>query len=597
MINLYEKNENNFKHNAYVLNEVIKVEIEEEINTSFDLDLSYPVNDSKGISSMLVPGAIIKVPVWDKRESQLFVIRRSKPSLDNLNVNVFAQHILTCKLDNNIVLDTNIVNKTRKEAVSQILNSTINKHNFIVGNKDINTSVNNLRIVRYSPLEALIGDKNNTIINRYGGEIIFDNFNVNIIDSIGENRGIQVSYAKNITGATMTLEDTDLITEIIPLGKDGLMIPEKSIRANNFDPNNPFTRVVEFSSIGVVDPETDEDGNITNSDEIVTKEQAYELLRQACLDKFNKEHVNQINFNLDLNFIELCDCIDFDGNDYSELNSRVTIGDIINVNIKPFGIFEEGRIYKLKRDAITGKLISCEIGYKVKSLTDTINSTNNKIDDAKEELQENINKSNEATSNLKVIMEKRDSEIELSLTNEIENRKTEFKVLDGKIEERVTEDDFEAYRTTTAKEISQKISKGAEFSSEMKQNVDAFQFLFEGASSGKTEIDSSGITVYKGGFKIKDSNGNTIFWIDSNGVLRAKYLWADDLKLDADSSETGSSLWNVLYAMDSITLTGELKVRDRLAIKASDFYINDGYDLDEYIDRRIKKYSQSMGWE
>ena len=546
---------------------------------------------------MLVPGAIIKVPVWDKRESQLFVIRRSKPSLDNLNVNVFAQHILTCKLDNNIVLDTNIVNKTRKEAVSQILNSTINKHNFIVGNKDINTSVNNLRIVRYSPLEALIGDKNNTIINRYGGEIIFDNFNVNIIDSIGENRGIQVSYAKNITGATMTLEDTDLITEIIPLGKDGLMIPEKSIRANNFDPNNPFTRVVEFSSIGVVDPETDEDGNITNSDEIVTKEQAYELLRQACLDKFNKEHVNQINFNLDLNFIELCDCIDFDGNDYSELNSRVTIGDIINVNIKPFGIFEEGRIYKLKRDAITGKLISCEIGYKVKSLTDTINSTNNKIDDAKEELQENINKSNEATSNLKVIMEKRDSEIELSLTNEIENRKTEFKVLDGKIEERVTEDDFEAYRTTTAKEISQKISKGAEFSSEMKQNVDAFQFLFEGASSGKTEIDSSGITVYKGGFKIKDSNGNTIFWIDSNGVLRAKYLWADDLKLDADSSETGSSLWNVLYAMDSITLTGELKVRDRLAIKASDFYINDGYDLDEYIDRRIKKYSQSMGWE
>ncbi|WP_294405591.1 phage tail spike protein [uncultured Clostridium sp.] len=591
MINLYEKNEINFKHNAYVLNEAIKAEIEEEINTSFDLDFSYPVNDSKGISNLLVPGSIIKVPVWDKRESQLFVIRRSKPSLDNLNVNVFAQHILTCKLDNNVVLDTNIVNKTRKEAVLQILNSTINKHNFIVGNKDINTSVNNLRIVRYSPLEALIGDKNNTIINRYGGEIIFDNFNVNIIDSIGENRGIQVSYAKNITGATMTLEDTDLITEIIPLGKDGLMIPEKSIRANNFDPNNPFTRVVEFSSIGVVDPETDENGNITNSDEIVTKEQAYELLRQACLDKFNKEHVNQINFNLDLNFIELCDCIDFDGNDYSELNSRVTIGDIINVNIKPFGIFEEGRIYKLKRDAITGKLISCEIGYKVKSLTDTINSTNNKIDDAKEELQENINKSNEATSNLKVIMEKRDSEIELSLTNEIENRKTEFKVLDGKIEERVTEDDFEAYRTTTAKEISQKISKGAEFSSEMKQNIDAFQFLFEEASGSKTEITRDGITVYKGGFKINDSNGNTIFWVNSDGVLRASHLWADDLTLDESSSETGSSLWNVLYNMSSITLAGELKIKKRLTINEDDFYISDsgdsGFSLSEYIERVV----------
>ncbi|WP_428817311.1 phage tail spike protein [Clostridium butyricum] len=548
MINLYEKNEINFKHNAYVLNEVIKAEIEEEINTSFDLNFSYPVNDSKGISSMLVPGAIIKVPVWDKRESQLFVIRRSKPSLDNLNVNVFAQHILTCKLDNNVVLDTNIVNKTRKEAVSQILNSTINKHNFIVGNKDINTSVNNLRIVRYSPLEALIGDKNNTIINRYGGEIIFDNFNVNIIDSIGENRGIQVSYAKNITGATMTLEDTDLITEIIPLGKDGLMIPEKSIRANNFDPNNPFTRVVEFSSIGVVDPEIDEDGNIINSDEIVTKEQAYELLRQACLDKFNKEHVNKINFNLDLNFIELCDCIDFDGNDYSGLNSRVTIGDIINVNIKPFGICEEGRIYKLKRDAITGKLISCEIGYKVKSLTDTINSTNNKIDDTKEELQENINKSNEATSNLKVVMEKRDSEIELSVTNEIANRKAEIKVLDGKIEERVTEDDFTAYKSTTAKEISQKISKGTEFSSEMKQNVDAFKFLFKGASNGETTIDSSGITVKCGGFKVINSGGNTVMEFNSKGECIAKYMSATDL--NCVNTDKGSTFYSMLYNME-----------------------------------------------
>ena len=42
---------------------------------------------------------------------------------------------------------------------------------------------------------------------------------------------------------------------------------------------------------------------------------------------------------------------------------------------------------------------------------------------------------------------------------------------------------------------------------------------------------------------------------------------------------------------------GELKIRDRLTISASDFYINDGYDLNEYIDRRIKLYSKNMGWE
>ncbi len=35
MINLYEENESNFKHNAYVLNEALKVETEEEINKAF----------------------------------------------------------------------------------------------------------------------------------------------------------------------------------------------------------------------------------------------------------------------------------------------------------------------------------------------------------------------------------------------------------------------------------------------------------------------------------------------------------------------------------------------------------------------------------
>jgi phage minor structural protein len=159
MINLYEKSEKNFKHNAYILNEASKAVVEEEINGSFELDFSYPLNDSKDLSRMLVTGSIIKVPTWDKRENQLFVIRRAKPSIDNLNVEVYAQHILISKLDNDVILDTNIVSKTRKQAIEQILNNTLNKHNFTAGSKDSNTDINNLRIVRYSPLEALIGEK------------------------------------------------------------------------------------------------------------------------------------------------------------------------------------------------------------------------------------------------------------------------------------------------------------------------------------------------------------------------------------------------------------------------------------------------------
>ncbi|NFE59105.1 MULTISPECIES: phage tail spike protein [Clostridium] len=585
MINLYEENESNFKHNAYVLNEALKVETEEEINKAFNVNIFYPVNDIKNISGMLVPGAIVKIPTWDKRENQLFVIRRSKPSLDSMNIDVFAQHILTTRLENNVVLDTNIVGKTRKEAVAQVLNNTLNKHNFSAGNKDVNITINNLRIVRYSTLDALIGDKDNTVVNRYGGELEFNNFEVNIVNSSGEDKGINVTYAKNITGATMTLEDTDLITEIVPLGKDGLMLPEKSIKSSNFNSNNPFTRIVEFSNIGVVEAETDSEGNITNADEIVTKEQAYKLLRQACLDKFNKEHVNQVSFNLDLDFVELTDCINFGDNDYSNMDSRVAIGDTINVNIKPFGIVEKGRVYKIKRDAITGKLLGCEVGYKIKSLTDTINSTNNKIDETKEELSKK-------TNNLKVTMEKRDDEIELSVKNEKDDREASIKLLDGKIEERVTEEDFGAYKRMTAKEISQRVSFGKEFSSEMIQNVDAFRFLFNDASGKKTEITENGITVYDGGFYVKDRHGNMVMWFDNNGVCHIPDAYVDDISVRATS--TDSNFYNSLTNLKSVWFN-EIGVGNRLNCNSDTFYINRGYDLDEYIDKKCYKMLEDQG--
>ncbi|NFO31064.1 endopeptidase [Clostridium botulinum] len=576
MINLYENNETNFKHNAYVLNEALKVETEEEINKAFNANISYPVNDIKNISGMLVPGDIVKIPTWDKRENQLFVIRRSKPSLDNMNIDVFAQHILTTRLENNVVLDTNIVDKTRKQAVTQILNNTVNKHKFITGNKDINTTTNNLRIVRYSALDALIGRKDNTVINRYGGEVYFDNFEVNIVDFIGEDKGINVTYAKNIIGATMTLEDKDLITEIVPLGKDGLMLPEKSIKSSNFNSNNPFTRIVEFSNIGVVEAETDSEGNITNADEIVTKEQAYKLLRQACLDKFNKEHVNQVSFNLDLDFVELTDCINFGDNDYSNIDSRVAIGDIINVNIKPFEIVEKGRVYKIKRDAITGKLLGCEVGYKIRSLTDTINSNNNKIEETKEELSKENN-------NLKVTMEKRDSEIELSVKNEKKDREASIKVLDGKIEEKVSEDDFSTYREQTAKVIREKVSEG-DFSTLVEKNAQSVLIAIKNETEMNVIFDSDGQTIKNGALVVKDSKGNTVMRFNKDGTVGVQ-------DIEVIKRDKYSALYRTLSNMDELWFR-DVGI-DHLVIENDAFYIKDddfgkGYNLKHFIRMVLK---------
>ncbi|NFL91373.1 endopeptidase, partial [Clostridium botulinum] len=575
MINLYGKNEPNFKHNKYVLNEAIKCEIAEEINNGYHINLEYPLHDRKNLSNLFVPGEIVKVPSWDDREPQLFVIRRFKPSLNN-SINVYAQHIFFAKMDGNVVLDTNIQGKTRKQAIQQIFNNTINTHKFNIGNKDKRTDTNNLRIVRYSVLDALVGSKDNTIKNRYGGELVPDNFTVDFVDRRGKDTGIKVTYAKNITGAEATFEDIDSITEIIPVGSNGLMLPEKSIKASNFDDNNPYTRVIEFSNIEVVEPQKDNDGNITNEDEVCTEQQAIEKLRKACLDKFNIEHVNEINFNLNLNFIELCDCINFEGNDYSDINSRVAIGDTIDVNIKPFGVIQKGRIYKLTRDAITGRLISCEIGYKRGNLADTINKTNDKIDETKEELSKENN-------NLKVTMEKRDEAIELSVKNEKEDREASIKLLDGKIEEKVSEDDFSTYREQTAKVIREKVSEG-DFSALVEKNAKSVLIAIKNETEMNVIFDSEGQTIKNGALIVKDSKGNTIMRFNKDGTVGVQ-------DIEVINRDKYSALYRTLSNMDELWFR-DVGI-DHLVIENDAFYIKDddfgkGYNLKHFIRMVLK---------
>ncbi|MCS6103476.1 endopeptidase [Clostridium botulinum] len=575
MINLYGKNEPNFKHNKYVLNEAIKCEIAEEINNGYHINLEYPLHDRKNLSNLFVPGEIVKVPSWDDREPQLFVIRRFKPSLNN-SINVYAQHIFFAKMDGNVVLDTNIQGKTRKQAIQQIFNNTINTHKFNIGNKDKSTDTNNLRIVRYSVLDALVGSKDNTIKNRYGGELVPDNFTVDFVDRRGKDTGIKVTYAKNITGAEATFEDIDSITEIIPVGSNGLMLPEKSIKASNFDDNNPYTRVIEFSNIEVVEPQKDNDGNITNEDEVCTEQQAIEKLRKACLDKFNIEHVNEINFNLNLNFIELCDCINFEGNDYSDINSRVAIGDTIDVNIKPFGVIQKGRIYKLTRDAITGRLISCEIGYKRGNLADTINKTNDKIDETKEELSKENN-------NLKVTMEKRDEAIELSVKNEKEDREASIKLLDGKIEEKVSEDDFSTYREQTAKVIREKVSEG-DFSALVEKNAKSVLIAIKNETEMNVIFDSEGQTIKNGALIVKDSKGNTIMRFNKDGTVGVQ-------DIEVINRDKYSALYRTLSNMDELWFR-DVGI-DHLVIENDAFYIKDddfgkGYNLKHFIRMVLK---------
>lgn len=83
-----------------------------------------------------------------------------------------------------------------------------------------------------------------------------------------------------------------------------------------------------------------------------------------------------------------------------------------------------------------------------------------------------------------------------SLTLDMEKAKTEIKVLDGKIEQRVTQDDFETYVEQTATTLTQKVSRGNDLKTEVTQNAEEWNLSIDGKLEGiNYNFDGTGFTI------------------------------------------------------------------------------------------------------
>lgn len=423
-INLYRANETDYTHNEFVLDEATKCEVTEELNGTFELDLEYPVQDKKQISSNITRGAIIKCPVGDNRQPQLFRIR--KATRTTTRVRVYAESIAIADLRQNFIRDTNIVGKNRKDAIKQLLDNSQQIHNFVVGGEDTNNTLDIIRVVRYNTLRALVGTDENTIISRYGGEIIYNNFELNIIDHRGSDNGVVISYGKNITGVEETIDDTDLATCIIPEGKDELLLPEYQIESpyiNNYE--KIHFKKAELNNIGIVEPKDDDPG--------VTREQALQKLRDAVAYMYATDKVDIPSFNYKVNFMQLSKTEEY--KNYAILED-VALGDTVTIKHLKMNIDLEGRIIKTKYNVLLDRFTEIELGFQKQTLTDIINETNKQIEYTKQSIELGISNL-DATLNAKIKIT--EDAINADVNNKVAGLETEINMTASGLETKITD--------------------------------------------------------------------------------------------------------------------------------------------------------------
>lgn len=358
---IYESNTTDFTNNGLgFLTDILSATVIEELNGDYYLQFTYALNGS--LSEYLVQDNIVQCQV-ENGSKQLFRIK--KITKDFSKIEVYAQHIFYDLL-NNFLLDTSPTNLTCQSFGAWILSKT-NFATPFTYYSDISNSAS-ARYVRRNPIEAIMGDIENSMINIFGGDIERDNFTIKQLAHRGSTIGERLIIGKNIKEIKITIDNTSVITRILPLGFDALMLPEYYVDSpliGNY--LTPRIAKVEFSNIKY-DPESTEEGVYTNL------EDAYDALRTASNQLFT-DGVDEPKINVKIDWVELSKTKEYEN--YQSLE-RLHLGDFVVAQI--LGEDYSTRIVKTTYNVLTDSVDKFEIGTIQRNIGTSVNLNTQKTE-------------------------------------------------------------------------------------------------------------------------------------------------------------------------------------------------------------------------
>ena len=378
MINIYDSTETNFSHNGICSldekRELIKCTIHRKLEGAYEGTLFISKENLKWTE--FIEGRILKLPVDINGRTQLF--RIFDTSDDFTDLEVYFKHIFF-DLDDFFIEDTNIVEKDGRGAINQILNTTVDSHRF-TATSDIDI-INNCRIVDKTVTEA-IGVDENCFLNRWGGEIDYDNFKFKINEKIGSDNGYRISLRKNLKAINGDISITEVATKLKIKGYDGIKLDEYLISPLAKAYPHFKTRVVKFDDIKVKsDPDNPEEEGYE------TLQAAQLEMRRRGLELFSKQNIDKptVNFEIDIDEMR-------EENIEVGVLEVLSIGDIATLELEDFlrsNIEVKQRVIELEFDCIRKINIKVILGESTSTIFKEVSKIESILNDLNDKLEGN----------------------------------------------------------------------------------------------------------------------------------------------------------------------------------------------------------------
>lgn len=356
MIEVYVKGNEDYESNGDMTLTPTTCEVELSVEGIAELTLEHPIDDL-GRWEYLVTDNVIAAPTPYSKKQLFRIYDYTKTETE---VTAYARHIFYDSAGEMLV-DVRPTDKTGQEALDIILSGT--KYKAKTNIKTRSTAY----YIRKNIMEAIGGDDENSFINRWGGERMYDNFTVIINDRLGGDYGACAEFGRNMTGIEANISIDDVVTRIIPVSYNGHTLEGEEPWIDSpiiGSYANPRVAVIKFEDVKLLeDCQEGEEGFST-----------LELLREELKRRCTKEYENgldkpKVNYKVDL--VEVANTEDY--KDYKKLTT-IGIGDDVLTKDRKLKINVTARCIRLVYDCIEEENAEVELGNFIENYFDKTTS-------------------------------------------------------------------------------------------------------------------------------------------------------------------------------------------------------------------------------
>lgn len=369
MIEIYKVDNTEYDNNGDMTLFPTTAEVEVELNGAWSAIIEHPI-DQEGRWKYIVENAVIRMKSFNGK--QLFRVKNAQKTDSGITAQmepIFFDAISDCWLT-----DVRPTGKNGQEAL-EIMLAANKKYS---ASSDI-TKANTAYYEYLNFFEALNGDIDQSFVKRWGGEILYNNFEVIVNEHVGGDYGVELRYGKNITknGVTEEVDITGVVTRIYPKAYNGYKMTDNGYVDSPIINNYPlvYTKTITFDDVKMKEDaqENDEENGVVICN---TQEELDDALVKKCQSQYDAGlDKPNVTINADLVMLQNTD-------QYKEYQilETVSLGDTIHCRHNRLGIVTDARVIALTYDSMRKKVSSVTLGQFKSSYFDNVTSAVDKIE-------------------------------------------------------------------------------------------------------------------------------------------------------------------------------------------------------------------------